>query len=151
MIVYNFGQIESIIPAPFRDYVTDCWYLHSMVSICVKRNRICIFLLTQILVKEISRILQEKLWLLGKRLLFLWFHDGNRNTFVKKGKKNLIFYFSDNVLLIMYFSARTLINLTESIRQTLDESSLGRGIFVNVLDLHTYIFKRYLILVITKS
>ena len=48
-------------------------------------------------------------------------------------------------------TARTLINLTESIRQTLDESSLGRGIFVNVLDLHTYIFKRHLILVITKS
>ena len=109
MIAYSFGQIESIIPAPFRDYVIDCWYLHSMVSICVKRNRICIFLLTQILVKEISRTLQEKLWLLGKRLLFLWFHDGNRNTFVKKGKKIwsftflIMFFIFNNVIIFIIF------------------------------------------------
>ena len=109
MIAYSFRQIESIIPAPFRDYVIDCWYLHSMVSICVKRNRICIFLLTQILVKEISRILQEKLWLLGKRLLFLWFHDGNRNTFVKKGKKIwsftflIMFFIFNNVIIFIIF------------------------------------------------
>ena len=38
VVVYNFSQIESTFPVPFWDYVTDCWSLRGMASICLIRK-----------------------------------------------------------------------------------------------------------------
>ena len=50
-----------------------------------------------------------------------------------------------------YSTTHAVINLTESIRHTLDESCLGCVIFIDFADLYTCIFNKHLILVIIKS
>lgn len=100
---YNFSEIDSTFLASFWCYVTGSWKLGRFGSVYLMRGHVHIFLLKQILVKNMSRkfhvLCAKHFGNSAKDRYFLRFHIGSRNMFVNASQENWFPKWFESILL----------------------------------------------------
>lgn len=90
--VYNFNEIECNLSVLFWDYVSASWYFSCIVPTFLMMSCACVFLLTQIVVKTISKTIHE-FCTKSCDYYFLRFHDDSKNMFLSRSNGNYFFSF----------------------------------------------------------
>ena len=97
MVLYSFDEIESTYAGLFWDCVTHSWWFYDMVSKCILRSCVRIFLLIQIPVKTMLHkfhgLCAKSFGNLAKYRYFLRFHDDSRNIFLNTSMEIVFFIF----------------------------------------------------------